>query len=222
MRVFIRRMAIRHLLPLSWKLGDERVARSLQRFALVESDSAWQFLRAVEVLERPEHKAAMFHDALEEMSHAEGFSRLAARYAPRALPLPREARSPLIERADQLGEFLAYIYVGERDVYAEFDDYSRAARRADIEAHLAAIQADEAGHHEDAERTMLSLFGSAERFARLQRQARWRRFRESANRVSTWSGRIVSGLLLGILYFVAGALLTVPARRRLGGRELSG
>lgn len=221
MRAVLRRVAIRHFLPLSWRLGDERVARSLQRFALVESDSAWQFLRALEVLEKPEHKAAMFHDALEEMSHAEGFARLAARYSPRPLPLPREARSPLIERPEQLGEFLAYIYVGERDVYDEFDDYARAARRPDIEAHLAAIQADEAGHHEDAERTVLNLVGSEARFVRLQRQARWRRFRESFMRVSTGIGHVVSTLLLGALYFAVGALLAVPARRRMAPRPLA-
>ena len=217
MRALVRRLAIRHVLPWSWRRGDDRIAASLQRFALVESDSGWQFLRAVDVLEDPAHRARMFHDAVEEMGHAEGFARLAGAYASRPLPHAREARHALITEPSGLGPFLAYIAVGEADVYEEFEDYAVAAARADIQAHLADIREDEAGHQEDAAVTSAALVGGRERFVALCRAARWKRGWESCVRVSGWVGHATSAVLLSALWLVAAPLLSGPSRSRLRG-----
>ncbi len=218
MRAFIRRLAIRWVLPWSWRLGDDRVASSLNRFALVESDSGWQFLRAAEVLTEPAQRARMFHDAVEEMGHAEGFARLAERYASRPIPHTREGRKALIAEPSELGDFLAYIAVGEADVYDEFVDYARAVARADIQAHIAAIRDDEAGHQADAAVTTAALVGGQQRFDALCRSARWRREWESFTQASASVGHAVSTILLFVVWLVAAPLLTLPSRGRLTRR----
>lgn len=217
MRALVRRLAIRHVLPWSWRRGDDRIAASLQRFALVESDSGWQFLRAVDILDDPAQRARLFHDAVEEMGHAEGFARLASAYASRPIAHARQARHALITEARGLGPFLAYIAVGEADVYEEFEDYSVAAARPDIQSHLAAIREDEAGHQEDAAVTTVELAGGEARFMQLCRAARWKRGWESFVRVSGWVGHATSTVLLGLLWTVSAPLLAAPSRARLRG-----
>ncbi len=166
MRALLRKLAIRTMLPVSWAFSKTRVSRSLLRFAEVEADSAWQFLRAMEVLELPHQRAAMFHDALEEMEHAAGFHSLARAYAERPLPLCRDRREALLHTPEDLGEFLAYIYEGEREVYGEFEDYCLAIRREDIRAWLQHIREDEAGHQDTALATLVEVLGGEDKLKR--------------------------------------------------------
>ncbi len=215
MRALLRKLAIRTMLPVSWAFSKTRVSRSLLRFAEVEADSAWQFLRAMEILEEPHQRAAMFHDALEEMEHAAGFHSLARAYAERPLPLCRDRREALLHTPEDLGEFLAYIYEGEREVYGEFEDYCLAIRREDIRAWLQHIREDEAGHQDTALATLVEVLGGEDKLKRLIRQIRWRRQKESLVRLSTWIGNLFSGLLLGTIFLVSGPVFWWACRRRL-------
>ncbi len=219
----LRRLAIRSLLPLSWKLSPGRVSSSLLRFAEVEADSAWQFLRAMEVLEQPHQRAAMFHDAIEEMEHSAGFYTLARTYASRPLPLCRDRREALLTGPEGLGEFLTYIYEGEREVYEEFEDYTTAAGRQDIQDWLTHIREDEEGHQDTALATLIEVLGGEQELARLVRSIRWRRNKESLARLSHRIGNLFSGVLLGSIFLVAGPLFGWACKQRMdsarGDRE---
>ena len=221
MRSVLRRVAIRVVLPISWALSPQRVSQSLLRFAQVEADSAWQFLQAMNVLQRPQQVAAMFHDALEEMEHAAGFHSLARSYAARPLPLCRDRREALLEDTEGLGRFLTYIYEGEREVYEEFEDYARAVGRQDIRAWLQHIREDEEGHQDTALSTLIEVLGGEDQLSQLVRATRWRRTKESLARLSHRLGDLFSGVLLGVIYLFAAPLLGRACQRRIQARPQS-
>lgn len=218
MRSALRRLAIRHVLPWSWWLSPERTARSLQRFALVESDSAWQFLRAVEVVRDRRLRAALFHDAVEEMGHADAFAALARAHAARPLPPPRAERRALLTRDEELPEFLAYIHAGEREVSRELLLYARAAGdREEFRALLEAIRGEEAGHAEDMRAALDAAGGGS--VARIARRIRLRRLRESLGRLAVRLGDMAGTLLYGLVYVLTAPIVAGAARRRLARRS---
>lgn len=212
MRRILRRLALRLVLPRSWR-DDRRLAASLQRFADVEADSAWQLLQAQAACPDVAGRAALLADAAEELEHAEGFARLAVRRSAAPLPLLRSARAPLW--SGHAATFHARLQVAEAEVEAEFADYARAAPHEDLRAHLESIRQDEAGHAEQAWGAVVRAAGSEAQARRLVRRASWRREWEAFVRAAAVVGDGVSGLLLGLIFFVGGAVLAPLARSRL-------
>ena len=221
MFVFLRRLVIRTAMPMSWRLRRGRAAAALSEFAATEADSGWQFLRAMDCLPSPAHRALMFHNLLEEREHAAGFDALVKALpgggAERA-PAPREA---LLTGEADLPEFLAYAYAGELDISLEFGSFARAAGSVPAaRALFDAIRVDEDGHHHTLWRALQEAVPDEAEAQALVRKARRRRIWKVWLKFSKRIGDAFLGLWLTLVYAVFGLLLVIPSRRRLRRRAL--
>ncbi len=211
----LRRIVIRTLLPVSWGHSPHRVAKSLDRFSQVEADSAWQFLRAVEILPSPQAKAEMFENALEEVHHAYIFHEAASKKVSRPLPLETDSRKALLSSPEELPGFLGYTYLGEHDVHGEFQSYARAAGDPTVQAVFLSICEDEAGHEASARGLLAKALGSETKVRKVVIKARFRRIYADWIRFSTKLGEVFSGFWLGLFYFICAPLVAATCRRRL-------
>lgn len=218
----LRRVVIRTMLPLSWGQSPRRVANSLNRFSQVEADSAWQFLRAVEILPSPQAKAEMFENALEEVHHAYIFNEAARKRVYRPLPLNAGSRKALLNDPGELPAFLAYSYIGEHEVHGEFQSYARAAGDRSVQEVFLSICEDEAGHEESARGLLAKALGSEAKLRHEVTSARLRRIYADWVRFSTRLGEAVSGFWLGLLYFLCAPWVAATCRRRLARPPVAG
>jgi hypothetical protein len=215
--LFVRRILIRTLLPLTWRPFARFRASRLARFGVTEADSAWQILHALDAVDEPSRRVRILQHALEEVHHASEFTRVARPHAPEVLPRLLPPREPIFEREkglEGLVTFAAYACVGEEDVLAQFDAY--AAGMGDGEARAAFREArfDEQGHVGLCRSLLVGLVGEA----RARREIRWARLRrlwEAWTRLGRDLGEITSILLFGAIYAVFGVIGWLPARARL-------
>ena len=213
----VRRLIIAHVLPRSWSWSQERMARSLLRFSVIEADSAWQFLNALNSIEDPRQRSKVFLNALEEVHHAALFADLAQKKSAHPLVAPPETRRSLLEGPEKLGEFLAYIEVGEHEIYDEFETYAQVGD-ADASALFLAIREDEEGHHEDAGALLEELSGGPDAAARCMRRAKLKKLWHNWLRFSEVVGELFNGLWMRVVYVLIGPLFTWVCRSRMKRR----
>ena len=205
---------IRIVTPLTLR-SKRRVCQLLRRFAITEADSAWQLIQALNRIDDDELKARLFHNAMEELHHAELFGGLADQFSdhpPSAVVLPRRH---LFAESPSPAAFEAYHYVGELDVFEQFEAYARAAPLGPIRDTFLAIRADESGHQLIAREALVRLAGSNAKAKRLVRSVRRQRLWDSLKRGANAIGDAVSVLLLTGIFSLFGPFVTFMCRRRL-------
>lgn len=214
METWFRRAAIRLFMPVTWGLSRRRTARKLEEFSTIEADSAWQFLRALEAVEDPDHRARLFNNALEEVHHAALFSRASAEYSDRIQPRPQPEREAIFDPDNGgLRRFLAYAYVGEMDVFQQFEAYHAAARPGPAREAFASAMEDESDHVDLAMAILRKTHGSDKAIRREIRNIRLGRAWRTWLRFSKALGEFTSGVLLTVIYFAFGPWLAWACRR---------
>ncbi len=211
----IRRALIRILLPLSWARSRDRVAKSLLRFSHTEADSAWQFLRAAEILESQEHRTTMIANALEELEHAGLFYEAARKYAKQPLPLGTFERKALVSQEADLINFLAYTYIGEQQIHIEFETYSKVTQKAYVGDVFQSIREDEAGHEDSAYKLLVALQPSRRLLRLALLRARLRRAYRDWMRFSETLGDALSWFWLSLIYYCLAPWVVRSCRQRL-------
>lgn len=219
----LRALGIRVLLPMSWRRGDMHVARSLYTFSSVEADSAWQMLAAIKYADSSELKTSLFNNALEEVHHAFLFRNLAHSIEPFPVRLRIQERKRLIDETGDMLYFEAYHFVGERDVYLQFQNYAKAAPMAEARQLFQKLVADEEAHQAKAHEQLVQLTGSALKTSLMVARIRFDQMLGSLSRFGAQLGMILGGAMLLVIYIVFGPIAILQCRRqfrRAGQRKL--
>ncbi len=198
-----RNLLTRVLVPLTWRPFSGRMASRLKYFSVMEADSAWQLLHALEQIDDPPTRALVLQHTLEELHHASEFDRVASQYEASHPPKPLLHRDPILDPLkgeDAAPAFLAHAHVGEKDVFDQFNSY--AAGIGDCPARSVFLEAkkDELGHVGLTHKLLLAIVGSPKEADRWIRRARLRRAWESWLRFSRRLGEIPMRVLLTVLY----------------------
>jgi hypothetical protein len=208
-----RRLAIRIALPFSWRLFPGRRGEVLQRFSVTEADSAWHFLHALSHVDQPAIRARLFNNALEEAHHAGLFAEAARDQARAPVQLPVDERVAIYDPRKGLQHFYAFVYVGEKDVYDQFDAYAAAIGDPSVKSIFAHLKEDEDGHMQFAEQRLAAL-GTKQKVVRCQvRSIRRRRFLASWLRGWRRVSDLALTLLLSAIYFLFGVFSFASCRR---------
>jgi len=225
--MYFRRLAIRTMIPLVWRISKNRAPRTLQRFATTEADSAWQFLYALDAAEDIELRKELFNNALEEVHHASEFERMSIECSTTLVHKTKPERSAIYDPKKPFAHFLAYVYVGESDVYQQFSAYSAAVREALTGERKARNFFDEAKEDEDghlnlAKRALIKEFGSRRLAEKEVLKIRFKRGYETWLRGSKKIGEFSTSIILMFIYFVTSPFFFVTCRRRLFAESESG
>lgn len=211
----IRQVLIRITLPLSWRGRHKRIGATMRRFALIEADSCWQFLQAADALPEPAGRARMFLNALEEVHHSALFDDMARTVDPTARQQPKGTREALLTDPRELGEFLAYIEIGEHDVCDEFESYAKAAGDPRVSELFMALRDDEAEHHESADEMLVEALGSRDAADVAVSRARRRRLWAAWKGLGEATSESIASVLLGLVFFILGPFFAGRARAHL-------
>ncbi len=213
MALALRRLAIRLMLPVSWRLFRNRRGETLYRFSVTEADSAWHFLHALSQVDQPAIRARLFNNALEELHHASLFEQAARDEARAPLHIPAKERGPIYNPQKGLQHFYAFVYVGEKDVYDQFDSYASAIKTDSIKEIFLHLKEDEEGHMQFAEQRLAMLDMNQRMVLRQVKAIRRRRLLESWGRGLRRVSDLIASLFLGAIYFSLGALGIGACRR---------
>lgn len=212
-----RKLAIRALLPLTWRRSRKMLAARLARFGVTESDSGWQILHVLDHVDDPALRRKVLQHALEEVHHAHEFDRAARPIHHELPPRPKPERDPLYDPetgTEGLVGFVAYAYVGEWDVFDQFDSYAAGLGECEAQSVFREAKLDEYGHVQLTWDILTSLVD--------EKRARWEVFKIRARRIyeawlrfSKGLGTVNFTVLLSALYLLFGPLLALPCRHRL-------
>lgn len=157
---FVKRAAIRALLPLAWSGRPDRICTALNKFADVEADSAWQFLRAFQFVDDVQYRSELFGNALEEVDHSERFRKMASRFSTSFVRKSEARRLQIYDTKVGTTAFMAFHFVGENDVFNDFSTYAAACPDTMVAQLFRDIQGDEEEHKELAWRHLVVAAGS--------------------------------------------------------------
>ena len=194
-----RSVFIRALVPITWRTSARRMGSRLRFFSVMEADSAWQLLYALDAVDDPSTGALVLQHALEEVHHACEFERVAMAYrsAPPPRPLPR--RRPIFERErgpEAWPEFFAHAHVGENDVFQQFDAYTKGVGDCPARSVFTEAKKDERGHAGLTYKLLLIYSGTPDKANAFVRRARRARAWETWLRLSRRLGSIPARLFL--------------------------
>ena len=202
---FFRKLIIRALLPFTWRHSPRMLAARLARFRVLES------------VDDPALRRKLLQHALEELHHASEFRLASVPYHSQLPPKPLPERDPLFdpeEGEEGLVRFAAYAYVGEWDVFDQFDSYAAGIGECEAQSVFREAKLDEYGHVRLTWGVLTSLVD--------ERRARWevlkirvKRVYEAWLRFSKGIGEVSFAVLLTALFLIFGPLLVWPCRRRL-------
>lgn len=215
----IRHFFIRSVLPKVWRSSRQRMVSGLQEISITELDSAWQSLYAADHIRDPQIQAMLFQHAMEEVMHAELFDDLCKRYSDLPLNVPVYSRQIIMNAADEkngLIDFLTYMHVGEREVNNDFVVYSATDVDKRIRNLFQMIKRDEVFHERDSLEMIEKVAGPARSKARyyIWKNGVLRNYRQ-VSAVFAKFGELPLKLLLSILYFGFGSVLSFAFRSRL-------
>lgn len=213
----IKKMGIRTITTVSWRFSRKRLSRGLHRFSQVEADSAWQILHALNAADDPSHKAKLFTNALEEIRHAELFSRLARHYSEFPLPLDTPRRKQLYDPNTGLTDFEVNLFLGEAAVHDQFLSYANASPLQRIREVFLSVREDEADHRSSAYAELARLAAGEARARRLIRRSRMKQLYHAWLRFGEAIGNFVFSLLLSVIYFLSAPIFGWLCRRRMEG-----
>ena len=204
----IRNAITRLVLPIAWGRSSDHAARTLKRFGDTESDSGWQYLKAIEHTQDDELKRMLFSNVLEEYRHSDYFYGAAHQLATQRLHSTPAARSRLVQGPQDMAYFLAYAHECEHSIHGQFDAFASACRLPAVSDVFRRISADEEDHEAQAHDFLTqAVDGSA-------RRARWMVFKAKAARgYEAWMrgthrmGDVTFGVLLSVVFFAFGPLV---------------
>lgn len=204
-------MLVRAFVPSRWSRHPNRVATTLKRFSDVEADSAWQYLRALDVCRDTSARRMLFENVLEEFKHADYFSGAAHQLATERLRSSTQGRTLLASSAADVPAFLAYAHVCEEAIHTQFDSYAQACNIPEVSTVFRDISDDEASHGNETLEYLRRLAGGDAQARRAILAARLRRAYEAWMRLSARMGTLTFYPLLVALFFAFGPLLRSPA-----------
>jgi hypothetical protein len=152
---------------------------------------------------------------LEEKEHSAAFARLAQSLSDGSLRIAPADRHALVEDAESLPDFVAYVHAGELDVAREFGAYAAAANVPEAARLFQQIQIEEEGHEGGLWDVLIAMIPDEKQARTLVRQARRRRWWEAWKQLGRNMGDVVSSIWLGALYLIFGPLILIASRRRL-------
>ena len=213
MRLQWRRFAIRLTLPFSWRFFPGRRGEILQRFSATEADSAWHFLHASSHVDQPVIRARLFNNALEETHHAALFGQAAQDHARTPIHIPVQERIAVYDPQKGLQHFYAFVYVGEEDVYGQFDAYAAAIGADSVKSIFSHLKEDEAGHMQFAKQRLVATDAKQANILREVRSIRRRRLVESWTRGWRCASDWAVTLVLSAVYVLFGPVVRAACRR---------
>jgi rubrerythrin len=191
------------------------MAALLYRFSLVEADSAWQMLQAMDEVDDPEYRAELFNNALEEIHHAYLFKNQANLYAKYPVSNDHYSRKKILGDNKDLLSFKVQHYLGEKDVYEQFLTYSKATPKEDVQELFMEIRGDEEEHQRKARIKLLEELGSENRLRQKISKVRLQGLYQSWIDFGKWMGDISSRIILSSLYLLGGVFLKAYCRSRM-------
>lgn len=216
----IRQAMLRISLSLSWRRGPRRMAPMLRRFAMIEADSSWQFMRAAEVLPTANARAQMFLHAMDEAHQASRFHDVAKAVDPTSLRRGEAKRQALLTEPTELGSFLAVVEVADAEKKQDYAVYARASVDPRATALFVDLQQEEAAHASDTRALMQSTLGSADAVTTSLAQAWRQRMWDGWLRIGADTSDIIASVLISIVFFLAGPFFAGRARARVATRPL--
>jgi len=216
----IRKALLRLSLSVSWRSGSRRMAPMLRRFAMIEADSSWQFLRAAEVLSAGDSRAQMFLHAMDEAHQASRFHDVAKAVDPTSLRLGEAKRQALLTGPAELGAFLALAEVADVEKKNDYGVYARASVDPGATALFESLQQEEAAHAADTRALMQATLGSADAVTASLAQAWRKRLWDGWLRLGADTSNIIASILISIVFFLAGPFFARRARSRVAPRPL--
>lgn len=208
---------IRLAVYIGWSLKG-KLPEAIRGFQATEADGVWHLHRGMRRIDDPQQRAILFTHSLEEESHAESFAHAYREYSDRVLVPANYERKDLYQANAAPWKILAYVHVGEQDATSRFRYIHNVLDDGPLRQALGKIVADEEGHV-DLTHNMLIDMGANEQdikseLFRVRLRRAWEQWLRLGKRVID----NFATLLLSIMYFVAGPLLFLIARRRLASR----
>ena len=217
----MRKLLISILFRWSAWQSDTRLARLLNRFALVEADSAWQMLQAMEEVKDPEYRAELFNNALEEVHHAWLFKQQSNKYAQQPFVDAQNKRKRILGKNGDLLNFKVEHYLGEKDVYEQFLTYAPAVPHEEDRELFLEIRGDEEEHQRKARIKLLEELGSK---AALQKKIIGQRLKKLYRgwiALGKGMGNLIFGVFLFLIYLIGGIFFKYYCKKSLGDPKLA-
>jgi hypothetical protein len=164
--------------------------------------------------ENPVHRAELFEQALEEISHAEEFRAFYHLHTGDRIRRLQEEKRVLFAK-NETWKLFAFCLIGENDAAHRFEKIAANHFSPTLDRLLRRILADEKGHQRQAELLLAGTGLTQAAIDRETRRVRLTRFREAWLRSGRQIADLVSSILLTVVYFLFSGPFAFVARRRL-------
>jgi len=192
----------------------------LRRFALIEADSSWQFLRAAERMRVSGSRAQMFLHAMDEAHQSSRFHEVARAVDPTSLRRGEAKRQALLTDPNGLGDFLAVVAVADAEKKQDYGVYAKASVDRRATALFESLQREEAEHAAATRELMQSALGSQQQVTASLKRAWRQRLWDGWRRVGADTSDVIASVLIGIVFFLAGPFFARKARARVAPSPL--
>lgn len=197
----LRFLTIRFITPIVWKMSKKAKITALKEFSLIEKDSGYQILSTLDTIHDPSYKIHFFNQALEELSHAQMFYRLANSYKINTI-------IPILERKDILNSkenidilnFYTYLCIGENSINKQFKWYRSNLLDSKIRKIFKQISEDEEKHGSESLKILQQF--SQEKKLPFHSTIIRNRFRYYANQTKQIVNFITEGVLFILLFLI--------------------
>jgi hypothetical protein len=202
----LKKLWILTIFRFSNNFSESRMSRALNRFAMVEADSAWQLLKALEFENHEPYRAKLFINALEEVHHAFLFKSMANKFTRKSSINIAARRDKIYISADHDIRFKVAHYLGEKNVYGQFLSYANAIKNEEVKNLFLGIRGDEEEHQHMAYLHLKEKTGIILREYLDIAYNDFVRFGKSI-------GDFFSGIIIFVLYFIGGVFFGKLCRR---------
>ena len=203
----LRSLIVRTAMPMRWKRDPQHAARALKRFGDVEADSGWQYLQAIRVTTDHELRRMLFENVVEEFKHAGYFHQAAHSLATDRIRSVEEPRTLLINRPEDMCEFLAFAHVSEKAIHSQFNVYASSCGIPAVSDIFNNISVEEAGHESEAHKHLKRAAGSNGAASLAVWKARSKRGIEAWKRIAEPFGGLMFHVIFAVTFLVFGPLL---------------
>jgi hypothetical protein len=219
MKLYPRNLIIKFITPILWHHLPVQKAKALQKFSIIEKDSARQLFQCLQQIPDPQIKADLFQHILEEYFHADLFEGLSQQFSTEHLNYPILERERLISGSSSLNEitsFYAYAHIGESDVNQDFQIYSEGAFDNKTKAIFSRIASDELRHEFGTDDILLKLCQNKKsRYHFFLIKSRLIRLYKIYQSYMRTIGGVFLNVILSLLYLVFGLFLSTIIKKRL-------
>jgi len=211
----IERLKIRLTVSVGWSLAPSRLPDVIRGFQATEADGVWHLYRGLPRITDARQRAIVFGHCLEEESHADAFTRTYKQYEGRPFSPLLYERETLYADDQPIWKTFAFVHVGEVDATQRFRFLADALPKGALRDCLRTIVRDEEGHVDLTSQMLLGMGATAGSIRREVVLVRVRRLWERWLRVGKRVVDTLADVLLSVVYFAFGLVLSSVARRRL-------